>query len=384
MSVETRTTKTGKTRYLARVRSGEVLVASRTFGRKSDAEAWEREQRHLLDTGRPLPPKRNFTLGELVGMFLLARKSGNLRTVDTDRNNLAALSKSLLTRPLASIQASDIRDHLIAELRDDKAASTVARSKTTLSALFTYAVDQGLLHQPHPVRTMKKIPELSIAQRSITLSEIPPPERVAAVLKSLRERRSDVADVFEFMSLTGVRWGEVRAIRVSWLGEVPLPQLNVERSHSDGYDEKDPKSWRGTRSIPVSPRAQSIFRAHAAGKSPDDYLFTNLYGGQLAVGVVRKFPLGFCRHALRHYAASTWLRLGTPIHEVAEYLGDEARTVLTVYAHVLGEGQRRDFVQRLAAVERVVKKSGHSTDTRPKIQPRSQPKKNRNAPGMGL
>ena len=384
MSVETRTTKTGKTRYLARVRSGEVLVASRTFGRKSDAEAWEREQRHLLDTGRPLPPKRNFTLGELVGMFLLARKSGNPHTVDTDRNNLAALSNSLLTRPLASIQASDIRDHLIAELRDDKAASTVARSKTTLSALFTYADDQGLLHQPHPVRTMKKIPELSIAQRSITLSEIPPPERVAAVLKSLRERRSDVADVFEFMSLTGVRWGEVRAIRVNWLGEVPLPQLNVERSHSDGYDEKDPKSWRGTRSIPVSPRAQSIFRAHAAGKSPDDYLFTNLYGGQLAVGVVRKFPLGFRRHALRHYAASTWLRLGTPVHEVAEYLGDEARTVLTVYAHVLGEGQRRDFVQRLAAAERVVKKSGHSTDTRPKIQPGSQPKKNRNAPGIGL
>ncbi len=107
MSVEARTTKTGKTRYLARVRSGEVLVASKTFGRKSDAEAWEREQKHLLDTGRPLPPKRNFTLGELVGMFLLARKSGNPHTVDTDRNNLASLPQSLLARPLVSIQASD-------------------------------------------------------------------------------------------------------------------------------------------------------------------------------------------------------------------------------------------------------------------------------------
>jgi integrase len=317
-------------------------------------------------------------------MFLLARKSGNPHTVDTDRNNLAAIPTSLLARPFASIQASDIRNHLLAELRGGKAPTTVARAKTTLSALFTYADEQGLLHQPHPVRTMKKIPELSIAQRSISLSEIPTPERVAASLKSLRERRSDVADVFEFMSLTGVRWGEVRAIRVSTLGEAPLPQLNVERSHSDGYDEKDPKSWRGTRSIPLSPRAQAIFRGHAAGKSPDDYLFTNRYGGQLAVGVVRKFPLGFRRHALRHYAASTWLRLGTPVHEVAEYLGDEARTVLKVYAHVLGEGQRRDFVQRLAAAERIVKKSGHSTDTRPKIQPRSQPQTNRNAPGMGL
>jgi hypothetical protein len=100
--------------------------------------------------------------------------------------------------------------------------------------------------------------------------------------------------------------------------------------------------------------------------------------------VVRKFPLGFRRHALRHYAASTWLRLGTPVHEVAEYLGDEARTVLTVYAHVLGGGQRRDFVQRLAAAESVARKSGHSTDTRPETQPRSQAEKNRNAPGIGL
>ncbi len=126
---------------------------------------------------------------------------------------------------------------------------------------------------------------------------------------------------------------------------------NVERSFSDLYEEKDPKSWRGTGSIPLSPRAQSIFRPHALGKTPDDYLFTNRYGGQLAVGVVCKFLLGFHRLALRRYAASTWLRLGAAVHEVAQYLGDEARTVLTVYAQVLGEGQRRDFVQCLGATE---------------------------------
>lgn len=67
--------------------------------------------------------------------------------------------------------------------------------------------------------------------------------------------------------------------------------------------------------------------------------------------MIRKYPFGFRRHSLSHYAASTWLRLGTPIHEVAEYLGDDPRTVLKIYAHILGEGQRRDFVRRLAAAE---------------------------------
>lgn len=365
MSIETRRTKAGKSRYLARVKVGDVQVATKTFGRKSDAEAWEREQKHLLQNGRPLPSRRKITLSELLDMFRDARSNGNPHSIDTDNNNLAALPRMLLVRPLSSIQSDDIRTHLVSELRAGKAPSTVARAKTTLSALFTFADEQGLLAQPHPVRTMRKIPQLSSSmQRSVSLSEIPSSEDVAAALGGVRETRPDIADVFEFMALTGVRWGEARAIRVRWLTpNATLPQLDVEKSHSDRYEEKDPKSWRGTRSIPLSPRGLEIFHTHAAGKNPDDYLFTNLQGGQLTVGVARKFSLGFRRHALRHYAASTWMRLGTPINEVAEYLGDDPRTVLGIYAHVLGEGQRRDFASRLAAAERDARESVHSTYT---------------------
>ncbi|WP_282838094.1 tyrosine-type recombinase/integrase [Microbacterium flavum] len=198
---------------------------------------------------------------------------------------------------------------------------------------------------------MVKISELSETQRSVSPAEIPTPEQLKERLDALRERRQDVADLYEFKSLTALRWGELRAARVSWFMEVPLPQFAVERSHSDGYAEKGPKSWRGRRLLPLSPRAVEIYKRNAAGKEPDDYLFTNQLGGQFKVGVARKFDLGFRRHALRHYAASTWLRLGTPIHEVAEYLGDDPRTVLKVYAHILGEGQRRDHLRRLAAAE---------------------------------
>ena len=175
--------------------------------------------------------------------------------------------------------------------------------------------------------------------------------RLARALESVRQQRPGIADLFEFMSLTGIRWGEARALRVGSFTDAPLPQLLVERSHSDRYEEKDPKSWRGIRAVPLSPRALEIFRGHSAGKKADDYLFTNQSGGQLAVGTVRKYPLGFERHSLRHFAASTWLRLGTPVNEVAEYLGDDPHTVLAVYAHVLGEDQRRDHALRLARAE---------------------------------
>lgn len=360
MSIESRRTKTGKTSYFVRVKAGRQLVATKAFDTKREAEAWERDQKHRIQTGRPLPPKSSFSLAELVAMFVEARQTGNPHTLDTDRNNLDTLPKALLARPLASIHGDDIRNHLLSQLRSRKKPSTVARQKTTLSALFTYADEQGLLHQAHPVRTMRKIPELSASvQRAVSPKDVPSPSRLADVLGSVRDKRPDIADVFEFMSLTGLRWGEVRAARVSWLSEVPFPQLAVESSHSDRYDEKLPKTWRGTRAIPLSPRAVSIFKQYAAGKAQGSYLFTNMKGGQLAVGVVRKFPLGFHRHALRHYAASTWLRLGTPVHEVAEYLGDDPRTVLAVYAHILGEGQRRAHAARLASAEAEI----HAGDT---------------------
>jgi integrase len=202
--------------------------------------------------------------------------------------------------PIASIHATEMRAHLLAQIRSGKKPSTVVRAKTTLSAMFTYADEQGLLHQPHPIRTMVKIPESSVVvQRAVGPEDIPTAVQMTRTLDAIRERRALIADVFEFMSLTGVRWGELRAIRVDWLAEVPLPQLLVNRSHSDRYAEKDPKSWRGTRQIPLSPRALAIMKQHSAGKAPDDYLFTNESGGQLSVGVVRKFPLRFRRHALR-------------------------------------------------------------------------------------
>ncbi len=71
--IETRKTKAGKTYYFVRVKSGRTLVATRAFDTKHAAETWEREQKHLLETGRPLPPKRSFTLNELVTTFLTAR-----------------------------------------------------------------------------------------------------------------------------------------------------------------------------------------------------------------------------------------------------------------------------------------------------------------------
>lgn len=181
------------------------------------------------------------------------------------------------------------------------------------------------------------------------------PDTVSAVLSRQEALSGHGALITEFLSLTGLRWGELRAARVSSLRDLPFPALFVSRSHSDGYREKSTKN-RERRNIPLVERAHAIAREWATGKHPDDYLATSATGLQLRGTYFRrsvartKSATGYSVHDLRHFAASMWLRNGVPINQVAVWLGDDPRTVLSVYAHVLGESQDAGALKRLNAL----------------------------------
>ena len=74
------------------------------------------------------------------------------------------------------------------------------------------------------------------------------------------------------------------------------------------------------------------------------------------------------------------------VSEVVELCGARLALGQSTLGHEVAPHRLRALAlpDELATAECVVKKSGRSTDTRPKIQPRSQPKDNRNNPGMGL
>nr|WP_143738445.1 tyrosine-type recombinase/integrase [Microbacterium esteraromaticum] len=170
-----------------------------------------------------------------------------------------------------------------------------------------------------------------------------------------RERSPHGALITEWLSLTGLRWSELRALRVGDLQDqdVPFPAVRVLRAQSDGYAEKAPKSARGRRAVPLVARAHDIAREWASGKGPTNYLATSATGLQLRGTYFRRAVAWTMTspehtiHDLRHYAASTWLRQGIPINQVAAWLGDDPRTVLKIYAHVLGEAQDIEALHRL-------------------------------------
>ncbi|GEC76571.1 tyrosine-type recombinase/integrase [Microbacterium maritypicum] len=350
MSIERREGSAG-IRWRVRLHSGGRVVADRTFTTKRAAEVWERQQKEALHGGGFVSPQQTRTpVSEVAAAFLLAR-SGQVapHTLRTDRDNIAALPPKFIARPIGSVSEADVLA-LLTDLLGARAHSTVSRLRTTLSALWTWAVRERWT-PTNPVRGVR-MPSGSVQAHDGAPLTFP---ALAAIIDAQRERSPHGALITEWLSLTGLRWSELRALRVADLQDLPFPAVRVLRAQSDGYAEKAPKSARGRRTVPLVARAYEIAREWASGKGSIDYLATSATGLQLRGTYFRRAVAWTTTssehtiHDLRHYAASTWLRQGVPINQVAAWLGDDPRTVLKVYAHVLGEAQDNEALRRLNA-----------------------------------
>jgi integrase len=353
LSVERRQTRAGSARYVGRVKSAGRHVAAKTFRRKADAEMWAREQYRALAFGEFIPPTRSATpFADVVAGFVESRREQvSPHTWRTDSDNLASAVAAWGSRPLSSIGASELLTFFTGQLAI-KARSTVQRSRTSLSALFAYAVREKMLTR-NPVAGVRLPPGKHQESDEVdTFSDA----ELAHVLARQHRINPRMAEVTEFLSLTGLRWSELRALRVADLHSAPFPSIRVVRAQSDGYPEKGTKTYRG-RVVPLTTRALDIAAPRARDRQPGDYLFTSSHGAQLRGDVFRRTVRGRetapgrTLHHLRHYAASHWLRSGVPVHQVAKWLGHaNPSTTLKVYAHVLGEAQDMAAVAHLNAI----------------------------------
>jgi integrase len=153
---------------------------------------------------------------------------------------------------------------------------------------------------------------------------------------------------------TGLRPGELLALHWSdvELGHEPHASVRHALTYVGGVHLKAPKRSRSYRTVPLVPEAVTALKSWrktqaaerlAAGTlwSPDwpDLVFTaedgrprwvRAYWAALTDAVDGAHP-----HRLRHSYATHLLEAGTPIHHVAELLGDTVTTVENTYSHVL-------------------------------------------------
>jgi integrase len=170
---------------------------------------------------------------------------------------------------------------------------------------------------------------------------------------------------------TGMRRGELAGLTWRCL-DLDGARLSVEQQlvpTRGGVSFGPPKSSRSRRTIALDPETVRVLREHRetqllerdfAGDAygDKDLVFADELGGPLhpqrlteRFGRARKsagLPTGTL-HILRHTAATLALTEGVPVHIVAARLGDDPKTVLATYAHLLPRSDEQ-AAERVAAL----------------------------------
>ncbi len=153
---------------------------------------------------------------------------------------------------------------------------------------------------------------------------------------------------------TGLRPAELLALH--WpdvtLGADARVSIRHAFTYVGGTALKAPKRARSYRTVPLAPEAVTALKAwrrtQAAERLAAGELWSTAWPGLVFTGpdggpqrvdsfrhVLRRILPGAHPHRLRHSYATHLLEAGTPIHHVAELLGDSVATVERTYSHVL-------------------------------------------------
>ena len=168
---------------------------------------------------------------------------------------------------------------------------------------------------------------------------------------------------------TGLRWSELRAVRVRDFIEVPMPMLVVSRPNPKASASRAPSP-----PYPAGPggRPRPADRAGlAAGRDGEAPLCVTSTGHQLHATAFKRtlawtvVAEGRRIHDLRHTAACLWLARGVDPITVQAWMGHASIATTNIYLHHLGSSADRAGLDRL---NRAGARQGHARGGEAKSQ----------------
>jgi integrase len=298
VSIQRKVTSEGKVRYRARIKANGREVASRMFDRKSDAVAWEQDQRRRLRAGEWLDPRRGqVPLSVVAEMWLESRRTVKRRTLESDRGGWRNyIAPRFGRRSVASITTADVSSWLGDLMRRGLARSTATRALATLRSLLSFAVADGRVTVN--AAAAAKAPTGGQARREGRFLDL---DEVVALAQACR---GPYAELVYVLAMQGVRWGELAGLQVGDRVMVPGPGLRLSRavlaSNGGGELYVDTLKNKRARTVPLVPVVVPIVDRWSARKSPGEWLFAAPAGGPLrertgsgrSAGVRRRRRLG--------------------------------------------------------------------------------------------
>lgn len=219
--------------------------------------------------------------------------------------------------------------------------------KSAISNIFEYAISKGYIEEnPTKNISITKKKE-SIEERSKKREKYLEIPELKKVIQLANEVDTRWGYLIEFMSLTGLRQGEVFGLQTK---NVKHGKIEILGTY-DRYDKEKvtPKNRYSERTVLLSDRAYKIIqilmseniKTNRTRNLPDDYIFVNRSGNPIYDSAFNKllrslnFKKNLSSHIFRHTHIAILTELGIPLKAIMDRVGhNEPKTTLSVYSHV--------------------------------------------------
>lgn len=357
-SIHKRTSaSTGATSWQVKYRTPDGAARSRTFRLKRDADRFAREVESSKDAGLFVDPRRSeVTVGDWAARWL--DDKANLTPATRERYR-GVIASHVVPR-WGAVQLGAVRHEDVQEWLNglDLAPASVRKVHRVLSQALDYAVKAGRLTR-------------NVA-RGVSLPRVQPAEKRYLTHEQVAELADAVGPRWRvlvlFLAYTGLRWGEVAALRVSRLDLLRRRVIVAESvTPVAGVLTFGAPKTHERREVPLPRFLARELEALITGKGPDSFVFVGPRGAPLRArafqtGVLSPAAeeLGLCRpklgedgrpaldavgrpvfvghfhpHEFRHTAASLAIASGADVKVVQQMLGHKSATMtLDQYGHL--------------------------------------------------
>lgn len=335
-------------RWVVRWRDPDGSQRMKAFKRKAEAEAFATEVDHRMMSGSYIDPSAGKVLmSEWAEQWLAAQA----HVKPTSRYRTEGIVRTYIVPQWGTVRIADINhaaiQRWVSSLTKKLAPASVAKVHRTLSLILDWAVKNDCLAK-NPAKGIN-LPRATSAEHRYLA-----PDQVKALAQACESHST----VISFLAYTGLRWGEMAALRTQ---HVDLERRRVQVVQS--VTEVSGRLVWGTpktherRTVPLPRFLADEVAKELVDKAEGDLVFTAQKGGVLRVRNFRRAVFdravtelgfdGFHPHELRHTAASLAIAAGADVKLVQQMLGHKTATLtLDLYGHLFPD-RLDDIADRL-------------------------------------
>lgn len=233
--------------------------------------------------------------------------------------------------------------------------STRRLRKNSFNLLFTYAKNVGYIEVNPIERVVLPKEKNTIEELKKKQNKFLNLEEMRIILEKNKPIEKDIRKllIYEFLFLTGLRIGEVQALR--W-EDVDFEKKTLAVTHTlnhQGTSEKSrqllsPKTINSYRAISINDRCLEILNYFYSHLTDESFIFVNKHGDTYCYSILARHFKKACQvlgeetsqrkytlHMLRHSHISLLIEMGIPIKTIMERVGhSNEQMILQIYSHV--------------------------------------------------